>query len=284
MGFWRCYTRQCFSSSPFSAFGGTTAKNGFRFHGTAATGAKVAGLWGRYLRAASGRPLATAAATGATLWGTGDLSAQTLEKKINADGVPAPAPHENTAFDTIRLTATMFFGSAIAGALAMYWYNYLDHLVGDVWKFRRGGAGFVAAKVGIEFAVWHPFTLTAFWFFLGFAQGEGFSEIVTDFKKNFVPTLAAEYTLWTPIDILNFWLVPLHLQVLVVNLGCFLEAVGLSYIHGVGFEKIFESAFGGSADEAEKPEPKLKSAPILPSTGSPTRAPVAQPDHSHALH
>ena len=214
------------------------------------------GLWSAYLRSTSQRPLATALVTAFTLWGTGDVVAQYIESRGGASLVvdhqteddrgvtdvlhsksssPAKPSHAGAVegwFDARRWWATSLQGSLVVGGIGLYWYAFLERLVSNYAV--HGTMKFVGMKMALEFAVWHPFTLLSFWTVVGLAHGHNFSQIRREFEHSVQTAFAGELALWTPIDILNFSFVPVHLQVLCISCGCLLEAVMLSYLHSQG--------------------------------------------------
>jgi protein Mpv17 len=195
----------------------------------------VPGLWGSYLRLVQHRPLAAAFGVSAVLWVAGDLTAQALEASESHTTELGDTIEKKRFPDLKRLGCTGFEGSMVGGGLSLYWYAALDRFVGTTLGLVGGSVAFVAAKVALECVLWHPFTLTLFWTFMGAVEGNSWEKIRSELAADFAPTLATEYLLWLPIDILNFRFVPVHLQVLVVNAGSLIEAVLLSYIHAHGF-------------------------------------------------
>ena len=237
-----------------------------RCHGDAAeAAAKATGLWGAYLRFCVANPVTGAVGTSAVLWGIGDAAAQRMEAggsetaagsghqhgttqraEENAAGQSTPAHHANASFDKARWFGTVVEGSGVGGGLGLFWYAFLDTFVS---KYATSGSlKFVGMKLGLEFLVWHPFTLFTFWTFVGLVQGSSWSQIKRELQTDYSAALASEYVLWAPIDILNFWLVPVHLQVLCINCGSLLEAVVISHIHSHGFPDIFGA--GSKHDDA----------------------------------
>ncbi len=131
-----------------------------------------------------------------------------------------------TSLDTKRLLFTTLEGSLVGGALGSYWYRLLDRLVTRT-GFAAGSARFVAAKLALEVGLWHvravpcravrtwwwfavcgktalcecarmpvrvplqPFSLCAFWLFMGFANGDSFDKISAELSSEFLPTLAS---------------------------------------------------------------------------------------------
>ncbi len=63
-----------------------------------------------------------------------------------------------------------------------------------------------------------------------------------ELKNDYFMTWLGDGMLWLPLDLLVFWKVPVHLQVMVVNCGSLIEAIALSYIHKNGIhDKISEN-------------------------------------------
>lgn len=160
----------------------------------------------------------TVAAAG--LWCTGDLIGQMVEKRS----------HPEKEFEYNRLLGTTVDGAVMGGMVGYVWYNLLDRVVSSCVS--AGTARFVLAKVTLEFLVFHPISLYVFWQVVGRFEGHDSKQIAKELESEYLPTLGGEYLLWTPIDVLNFWKVPVRYQVLFVNCGSLLEAVFLSLSHG----------------------------------------------------
>jgi len=230
------------------------------------------GLLHRYNMWSQRSPIICITVTSSTLWCLGDLSAQYIEggtsnpvaksseerdQMIASSStglqrflppslrslwskdwftVEIGATDSTSGFciDARRLVATTVFGSLIAGVGGQMWYKYLDHLVLNVIKLENRGTRFVITKWLIECAFWHPVTLFAFWVFVGLTGGgDNLDQIKRQLQSDFMGTLAAELCLYTPVDLLNFSKVPLHLQVVVCNVASFFEAIMLSYLHNL---------------------------------------------------
>jgi len=207
-------------------------------------------LYGRMM---ASNPLLTSALTGSMLWSSGDLVAQFLEVKgagtheqhiggshASEDdfgtGVPIIAADSPKTFDPKRTAGTVVHGAAVGGVGTYLWYNFLDGVVRGAMRLTPGGLPFVGAKLGLEIAIWHPTSLLAYWTICGTAQGHSFEKILRELRDSFVSTLVGDAIFWTPVDILCFWKVPVGLQTLFANAGCFVESIALSYIHDHGFD------------------------------------------------
>ena len=207
-------------------------------------------LYGRMMASS---PLLTSALTGSMLWSSGDLVAQFLEVKgagtheqhvggshASEDdfgtGAPIIAADSPKTFDPKRTAGTVVHGAVVGGTGTYLWYNLLDGVVRGAMRLTPGGLPFVGAKLGLEIAIWHPTSLLAYWTICGIAQGHSFEKIVRELRDSFVSTLVGDAMFWTPVDILCFWKVPVALQTLFANAGCFVESIALSYIHDHGFD------------------------------------------------
>jgi len=209
-------------SRPPSSF---RSHRGKRFHGGGSGGATHDGStwWGWYMNQLDTNPFRTAAATSFLLYAAGDGTSQLL------DGA-------NTGIEWRRLAGTSVDGSLMGGVFGVFWYNNLDKFVGTTLNIRSGTFAFVGAKLAMEMLVYHPISLCAFWFTVGLSEGDSIEHIQSELRHDFFPTLRTEVAFWSPIDTLNFLFVPVHLQVIVINAACFLEAILLSYLrsHGGG--------------------------------------------------
>jgi hypothetical protein len=148
-------------------------------------------------------PLLTSVVTAAALWGGGDLLSQGLELREN--------PEEK--FQSHRFAGVLMHGTIMGGFGNYMWYNnFLDPFVRNFLKLRSGSFRFVASKIGLEIAVWHPCSLFCYWVIVGIAEGSSWSKITKELRESFFATLAGDVCLWTPMDILNFTKIPVHLQ------------------------------------------------------------------------
>jgi hypothetical protein len=244
-------------------------------------------LYGRMM---ASNPLLTSALTGSMLWSSGDLVAQFLEVKgagtheqhiggshASEDdfgtGVPIIAAK---TFDPKRTAGTVVHGAAVGGVGTYLWYNFLDGVVRGAMRLTPGGLPFVGAKLGLEIAIWHPTSLLAYWTICGTAQGHSFEKILRELRDSFVSTLVGDAIFWAPVDILCFWKVPVGLQTLFANAGCFVESIALSYIHDHGFDLfalVSSVASVASVSPVAPPTPQaLSFTGASPLTGAPLKS------------
>ena len=166
------------------------------------SGAGGQSLQSKFLRLNGRYPVKTAIGAGAVIYCTGDIIAQAIERRSK------PKP-----FDWGRLAGTTLEESLIGGGVGCLWYRSLDKIVSCRFGFVPGTAKFVLAKLGLEFLVWQPLSLVAFWTVVGLAEGHSGPQILKELRTDFFPTLFGECCLWMPIDLLNFSRVPVSYQV-----------------------------------------------------------------------
>lgn len=201
-----------------------------------------------YERLASRYPIATNMATSGVLWGSGDIAAQSLEQEHsnNLAHLDNATANRTTGIDWQRVAVQSLYASLLWAPFGHYWYQALDRwahqaatiLVKDKLLSRKSTV--LISKVAMEALLLHPIALFAYFTCIGTMKGETASEISWKLRNDFAPCLGMEIALWTPLDVVNFVFVPVRHQLLVVNCGCLLESVGLSYIHRNGF-RIFQS-------------------------------------------
>jgi protein Mpv17 len=216
-----------------------------------------------YERLVSRYPVATASVTSGILWGSGDIAAQYLESRTNATKL-SHSHSSSTAFssntvaaatiiDWRRVAVQSFYASVLWAPCAHYWYRYLDRwahqaaaaVVANQNRLLARKGAVLFSKVAMEAALLHPIALFVYFVSIGAMKGESTRDISARLQRDFVPAVALDVALWTPLDVVNFMFVPVRHQLLVVNCGCFLESVGLSYIHqnGLNIAKVGEAIF-----------------------------------------
>jgi protein Mpv17 len=213
-------------------------------------------LWSAYERQLEKRPVLTQMTTSAVLWSTGDLIAQSLEfreqrqsqlRPRNGEGssstiaaVPGPKPcaselpaanasaEEPLSFDARRAILTGLFGATFVGPVGHFWYMNLDKLCNRL--IPAGGPAFIGTKVLIDTVAMGPFYVAAF-FAWGCAlmDDTGMAGFHRKMQVDFVPTLAAEMSFWPLIQAVNFSIVPLKHQLLVVNTMTIVDACFMSW-------------------------------------------------------
>lgn len=200
-------------------------------------------FWSRaakaYCHALEARPLQTQMLSSAALWSAGDLAAQRFERLSTtreraAAGVDAASRTHLHQLDWQRTAVQTAYASCVWAPVAHYWYEMLDRTVQRVVS-PRAGMRFVVAKLVAEMVALHPLSLLAFFGFVGLAQGETSAQVAHQIRRDFAPTLALEWLMWSPLDVANFAVVPVRHQLLIANCGCFVESIALSFVKANGF-------------------------------------------------
>jgi hypothetical protein len=76
---------------------------------------------------------------------------------------------------------------------------------------------FVASKVLADQVIFSPAYLALFLTGISLLQGDSVEDVKEKLKSHFVKALIADCVVWPPIQVINFWFVPVSLQPLFVN-------------------------------------------------------------------
>ena len=205
-----------------------------------------------YSDALVAQPIRTNALTQGLLCGLGDGIAQACEWKLE---VMSPNKSNYNYLRTARMAA---YGFLVAGPIYSCWYRLLDKVGRSVrisyqplvtgrlgsllhgasafapqstaWikRLRTSAPGPVSAlqltggKVLADGLLGNPMILHAYFASIGVLEGRPPRDIVSNTKEKFHNTWGLAVVVWTPLQCVNFGLVPLHLQaafVAVANVG-----------------------------------------------------------------
>lgn len=135
-----------------------------------------------------------------TLSGVGDLLEQQYEILSK----------ELKSWDMER-TKNMSISGCTVGILCHYWYQYLDaRLPGRTIKI-------VAKKVLIDQVICSPFTISVFFLTLALLENTSMTEFLEEVKKKAWRLYAAEWVIWPPAQVINFYILPTKYRVLYDN-------------------------------------------------------------------
>ncbi|RMD41145.1 hypothetical protein DV735_g3985, partial [Chaetothyriales sp. CBS 134920] len=112
-------------------------------------------------------------------------------------------------FDFERLTRFMSYGFLWA-PVQFKWFALLTRLF-PVTASR--GTVPALQRVAMDQLIFAPVGLATFFTFMTVAEGGGQRQVLKKFKDIYLPTLRANYLLWPAVQILNFRVIPLPLQI-----------------------------------------------------------------------
>lgn len=160
----------------------------------------MAGLWRAYQKLLSRHPWKTQLATAGTLMGVGDvISQQVVEKKGLKE------------HDTTRTIKMMSIGFFFVGPVLGKWYKSLDRLV-------PGSSKTVAVKkMLLDQVVLCPIFLGCFLTIAGVLNGLSKEQICDKLKRDYTDALITNYYIWPAVQIANFYFIPLHYRLAVVQ-------------------------------------------------------------------
>ncbi|XP_078131320.1 mitochondrial inner membrane protein Mpv17 [Sander vitreus] len=161
----------------------------------------MASLWRSYQVLMTKRPWTVQLVTAGTLVGVGDvISQQVFERRGLA--------HHNVQRTAKMMSIGFFFVGPVVGS----WYKVLDRLV-------VGGTKSAAMKkMLVDQLFFAPCFLGAFLGISGALNGLTVEENVTKLKRDYTDALISNYYLWPPVQIANFYFIPLHHRLAVVQI------------------------------------------------------------------
>lgn len=151
-------------------------------------------------------PWLQASLTSGTLSATGDLLAQVLEKRHMKQNVGVDKP-----FEAVRCARMLTFGLIFYGPFQHWWYNALGTAFPG-----RGFQSFVC-KVVLNQVVLGPLVLTSA-FAWNLALKNEAAQLQQKVEKDLFPTLVNGWKFWVPAACINFYVIPVKLQVLYMSI------------------------------------------------------------------
>ncbi|KAM4712763.1 mitochondrial inner membrane protein Mpv17 [Anableps anableps] len=161
----------------------------------------MAGLWRSYQTLMTKYPWSVQIVTAGSLVGVGDVISQQLIER------------RGLAHHNVRRTARMMsIGFFFVGPVIGSWYKVLDRLV-------VGGSKSAAMKkMLVDQLCFAPCFLGAFLCISGALNGLTVEENIAKLKRDYTDALISNYYLWPPVQIANFYFVPLHHRLAVVQI------------------------------------------------------------------
>ncbi|KAF5269265.1 hypothetical protein FQR65_LT02566 [Abscondita terminalis] len=165
-----------------------------------------------YTNALRKYPLITSSIQTGALMVSGDVIAQTLI--------------EGTSFKNLNLVRTTQFGIVglcFVGPTLTTWYRFLDKRIGSK------GSAVVLKKLALDQGALTPIFIVLFLTVLGTVQRHNFEFTVNEIKRNYTDILINNYKLWPGVQLINFYLVPLQYQILLVQVVALIWNIYLSW-------------------------------------------------------
>jgi len=153
--------------------------------------------WAAYNESLEKKPLITKAFTSLVGWALGDLLAQFF-----ISGGP---------FDMKRFITLSIFGFIYHGPSGHYFYNWLDE------KIPGTTGAVVATKVAIDQLIWCPIFMTVFFTYLGLANGDSMSAIVTKIKNDLFTAVQGSWKVWPVVHAVNFKFISTKHRMVFIN-------------------------------------------------------------------
>ena len=199
------------------------------------------GIARRYSHFVKHRPFLAGGLTVGGLALLGDAVAQSIEIVAHKR-----SGQRATGFDWARCAALTGYGALWNGPFNVVLYATYVRLFGT------GTALAVALGVAADQLVWMPFgaipmaffvTDTIQWGILGdeHRSPPGLRQFVARLQHDWRPTVQACWMVWVPVEIINMWLVPLHLRVAFGAFGSFCWMVALSLVSSSGIADVTDT-------------------------------------------
>jgi protein Mpv17 len=170
-------------------------------------------------------PLPTKMASGAILWGLGDVVAQMIpvlafgeDSKTDKTGEEATkvvkAPSSPFKYDYARTARVVFYGFAIHAPCSHLHYNFLEWMS---VKLGYTGISMTVFKTFMEqFVYWSWLSNALYHGSMGALQGQNMDQVYHRIADNLWETQKAQWVFWIPVQLLNFRFVPVRHQLNVV--------------------------------------------------------------------
>ncbi|KAB5517213.1 hypothetical protein PHYPO_G00187130 [Pangasianodon hypophthalmus] len=161
----------------------------------------VAGLWRSYQALMAKKPWTVQIITAGSLMGVGDIISQQL---IERRGL--------TKHSIRRTSKMMSMGFFFVGPVIGGWYRVLDRFIIGATKSTA------LKKMLIDQGCFAPCFLGAFLGIYGTLNGLTVEENVAKLKRDYKDALITNYYLWPAVQIANFYFIPLHHRLAVVQI------------------------------------------------------------------
>ncbi|MFH4977189.1 hypothetical protein AB6A40_003898 [Gnathostoma spinigerum] len=168
-------------------------------------------MWKRFLRLLESRPLLTQCVTSGIIGGMGDAISQTVVERRTWK-----------EYDVSRTNRfVLITGIYIAPCLAA-WFRLLERV--------RGATKIIPLKkVALDQLLFAPPFSATIIYNLRLLEGQSLKRSWESLKRDFIGIYACSLAFWPGIQLFNFYFVPLHFRVILVQIAALLWNTFLSY-------------------------------------------------------
>nr|GMD91981.1 PXMP2/4 family protein 2 isoform X2 [Ipomoea batatas] len=176
------------------------------------------------------RPLETQVISSGILWAIADVVAQSISISTAKKRLLISGSNKELTMDRKRVGITCMYGIGFFGPLGHFWYKGLDQFIKLRFRLQPNSLQFLATKVAVDILVFGPLNLLLFFTYMGFSMGKSASQVKETIKRDFLPALALEGSVWPLAQAVNFRYVPVQYQLLYVNVFSLLDSAFLSWL------------------------------------------------------
>ncbi|KAF7819809.1 protein SYM1-like [Senna tora] len=187
-------------------------------------------LWNWYTNCLSVHPVKTQAISSGLLWAVGDAAAQYITHSASKKRLQVSDADAKFAINWRRVAVTSMFGFGFVGPVGHFWYEGMDKFISMKVLLQPNSLRFVATKVAMDSIIFGPIHLFVFFTYMGLSSGKSIPQVKEDLKRDFIPALVFEGSMWPAVQAVNFRYIPVKYQLLYVNLFCLLDSAFLSWL------------------------------------------------------
>lgn len=132
---------------------------------------------------------------------------------VAGDSIEQRYELQKRAIDKVDLERTihMGFSGSIAGVICHHWYNFLDKVI--IGK----SAAMVFKKLCLDQFVCSPIVILSFFATVAIFEDKPIESFTDEVKEKFWILYKAEWVVWPPAQIINFYFLPTRFRVLYDN-------------------------------------------------------------------
>jgi len=195
----------------------------YRFNRSFSTTKNIfSSTWTRYTEMLEKKPILTKSITAGVLSFVADVICQKGFGSAPIEGTKDVTKDEK-ALDFPRIGKFTFLGVALVGPILHFWYGALARRIPGVDILS------ILKRLALDQLLFAPAFIAIFFTSALTLEGKNFNEIMTKLKKEWVPTVQANWSIWTPAQFINFRFIDPKYQVLFSNCVGVIWNIYLSY-------------------------------------------------------